>query len=346
MAQHKAPTAVTIAPTSAETPLQPLVQRFWIPAAFVAVAVAGAILFWQWKKQQTQAEARSTWGQLASKLSTDPATRLPEADPAVMSQIAVQERDNATGAWARLLEARGYADRKSFDQALAALDALRAEHPEHPLVRQSYPVVAGAASQSVIDLMQASLRAQKEWEATHSSLFSNPPPPTNGPKVRLNTTKGAIVVQLYPDKAPRHVENFLKLAQAPGTEGYNGTKFHRTIPGFMIQGGDPNSRSEDVTSWGQGGPDYTIPPEPNDLSHFAGVLSMAKKPTDYESSGSQFFITTNDAHHLDGVHTVFGVVVEGMDVVQQIASGEIAKDSGDRPASPVVLESVEVLPGS
>jgi cyclophilin family peptidyl-prolyl cis-trans isomerase len=154
------------------------------------------------------------------------------------------------------------------------------------------------------------------------------------------------VVQLYPDKAPNHVANFLKLAQAPGTEGYSGTKFHRTIPGFMIQAGDPNSRSEDVTSWGQGGLDYTIPPEPSDLSHFAGVLSMAKKPTDFESSGCQFFITTNEAHHLDGVHTVFGAVVEGMDVVQQIASGEIAKDSGDRPANPVTIESVEVLPGS
>jgi cyclophilin family peptidyl-prolyl cis-trans isomerase len=112
----------------------------------------------------------------------------------------------------------------------------------------------------------------------------------------------------------------------------------------MIQGGDPNSKDANATAtWGQGGPGYTLPQEQGALYHFAGVLSMAKKESDWESSGSQFFITVAPAHHLDGQYTIIGAVIEGMDVAKQIASGEIAKDTADRPATPAILQSAEVL---
>jgi peptidyl-prolyl cis-trans isomerase B (cyclophilin B) len=159
--------------------------------------------------------------------------------------------------------------------------------------------------------------------------------------VRIETSAGAVELALLRDLAPKHVENFLKLC----AEGYYvGTRFHRVQADFMIQGGDPNSKGDDRSSWGQGGPDHTIPAEPNDWHHFAGVLSGAKKPGDAESSGSQFFITTEPAHHLDGQHTIFGAVVSGMDVVRAIASAPLAEGKIDQPAEPVTIQSTTVLP--
>jgi cyclophilin family peptidyl-prolyl cis-trans isomerase len=125
---------------------------------------------------------------------------------------------------------------------------------------------------------------------------------------------------------------------------YDGTKFHRVVRGFMIQGGDPNSKDKDPSEWGQGGPDYTIAPEPSGLYHFAGVLSAAKKPGDKEESGSQFFLTSDPAHYLDGEHTVFGQVTAGQEVVRAIAQAPVAQEgSRDRPLTPVAIDSVEVV---
>jgi len=145
-------------------------------------------------------------------------------------------------------------------------------------------------------------------------------------------------VGLYAKKTPLHTENFLRLCR----EGYyDGTRFHRVIADFMIQGGDPNSRNADAPeTWGQGGPETTIPAEITDLKHFKYVLAAAKKGTDVDSSGSQFYITTGEAHHLDGVHTVFGLVLEGKDVVDAIGSAPV---TGDRPDEPVVLLGTDVL---
>src|SRR5262245_40828806 len=134
MAEHKAPTAVTIAPTREASGLQLWLARYWVHLLILAACVGGAILFLEHQKRQKVATAKSTWGELASKITSDPMTRMLEGDPAVMSQVAQAQRDNATGAWARLLEARGYLDAQQYDQALAALQQLRTEHPNHPLV--------------------------------------------------------------------------------------------------------------------------------------------------------------------------------------------------------------------
>ena len=141
----------------------------------------------------------------------------------------------------------------------------------------------------------------------------------------LDTNLGRIVLRFFDDKAPGHVANFKKLAR----EGfYDGTKFHRVIPGFMIQGGDPNSRSENRSIHGTGGPGYKINQEFNDTPHDRGILSAARSG-DPNSAGSQFFLMHKRSPHLDGQYTVYGEIVEGLDVVDKIVA--LPRDSRDNP---------------
>ena len=148
----------------------------------------------------------------------------------------------------------------------------------------------------------------------------------------IETNFGNIVIQLFPDVAPGHVENFVKLAQ----DGfYDGTTFHRVIPGFMIQGGDPNSKDEDRSNDGQGGPGFTINAEFSDVPHKRGILSMARAQ-DPNSAGSQFFIVVKDSNFLDGQYTVFGEVIEGMDVADKIVN--VKRDGNDNPLEKVTMK--------
>lgn len=149
------------------------------------------------------------------------------------------------------------------------------------------------------------------------------------------TTKGqsigVIVLKFFPDVAPGHVNNFIKLSQ----EGfYNGTTFHRVIPGFMIQGGDPNSKTPDRSSHGMGGPGYKVKAEFNSTPHKRGIVSMARA-NDPDSAGSQFFICVSDANFLDWQYTVFGEVESGMDVADKIVG--MKRDGRDNP-----LERAEI----
>ena len=146
---------------------------------------------------------------------------------------------------------------------------------------------------------------------------------------------GTMKAELYPDIAPITVQNFIDLA----SKGfYNGLIFHRVIPGFMIQGGDPEGT-------GMGGPGYTIKGEftrngvKNDLKHTRGVLSMARA-MDPDSAGSQFFIMHEDSPHLDGQYAAFGKLIEGIEVVDQIAS--VRTDYNDRPLEPQQIEIMTV----
>src|SRR5438477_415945 len=149
----------------------------------------------------------------------------------------------------------------------------------------------------------------------------------------LHTNQGAIEVELFAEDAPKTVDNFEKLAR----EGfYDGVVFHRVIPDFMIQGGDP-------TGTGTGGPGYTFADEPNRHRVVRGALAMANAGPD--TNGSQFFVVTADAcPWLDGKHTVFGRVVEGMDVVDAISN--VARDTRDKPREPVTIGRVELVEDS
>ena len=155
----------------------------------------------------------------------------------------------------------------------------------------------------------------------------------------VKTSEGTMVLEFYPDLAPGHVENFKKLAKKGF---YDGTCFHRVIKGFMIQGGDPNTKDESAkNSWGQGGPGYTIKAEFNAKHHARGILSMART-SDPNSAGSQFFICHGDAGFLDGQYTVFGKLIKGDDVLEKI--GTAATEGPDRPVKRVTVESVKIVP--
>ena len=147
----------------------------------------------------------------------------------------------------------------------------------------------------------------------------------------IETRFGKIEIRLLPEVAPNHVENFIKLSQSGF---YDGTLFHRVIQGFMIQGGDPNTRDQDKSKYGMGGPGYTVKAEFNDRSHVRGAVSMARSQ-DPDSAGSQFFIVVKDSNFLDRQYTVFGEVVSGMEVADEIVSQQ--RDGQDNP-----LERIEM----
>lgn len=148
----------------------------------------------------------------------------------------------------------------------------------------------------------------------------------------IETKFGEIEIKFFPDVAAGHVKNFIKLAKGGF---YDGTIFHRVIPGFMIQGGDPNTKGPDRATWGTGGPGYTVAAEFNQLPHKRGILSMARR-SEPDSAGSQFFIVVKDTPSLDGKYTVFGEVTKGMDVVDKIV--ELPTDPRDVPEERVEIK--------
>ncbi len=141
----------------------------------------------------------------------------------------------------------------------------------------------------------------------------------------IETKFGNIELKFFPEVAPNHVNNFIELAKKGF---YDGTTFHRVIPGFMIQGGDPNSKDADRSKHGMGDPGYKLKAEFNEKSHKRGILSMARS-RHHDSAGSQFFICVADATFLDRQYTIFGEVTEGIDVVDKIVSQP--RDSRDNP---------------
>jgi peptidyl-prolyl cis-trans isomerase B (cyclophilin B) len=152
----------------------------------------------------------------------------------------------------------------------------------------------------------------------------------------ITTKFGQIVLRFFPEVAPKHADNFIKLAKE---KFYDGTTFHRVIPDFMIQGGDPNSKSPDRATHGKGGPGYAIPAEFSDRPHKRGTLSMARGAQP-DSAGSQFFICLSESPDLNGQYTVFGEVVSGMEVADRIANEP--RDKKDNPLERVDMK-VEII---
>ena len=149
----------------------------------------------------------------------------------------------------------------------------------------------------------------------------------------ISTSKGTIKVELFTEKAPVTTANFIKLA---GDGFYDGTIFHRTLPGFMIQGGCPDGT-------GMGGPGWSVDAEFNDTKHTRGILSMARSQ-DPNSAGSQFFICHGDADFLNGEYTAFGRLTDGDDVLDAIANAATQPGGeGSKPVEPVKIESAEVI---
>lgn len=151
-------------------------------------------------------------------------------------------------------------------------------------------------------------------------------------KATIKTKFGDMELKFYPDVAPKHVENFLTLAKSGF---YNGTIFHRVIPGFMIQGGDPNTKDPNKPdTYGMGGPNHKVKAEFNSIPHRRGIVSMART-NDPNSAGSQFFIVVKDSNFLDGQYTVFGEVVKGIEVADKIVN--LQRNSRDLPTERVEI---------
>jgi len=155
----------------------------------------------------------------------------------------------------------------------------------------------------------------------------------------IETKFGNIEIEFFPNKAPGHVKNFKSLAKSGF---YNGTLFHRVIPGFMIQGGDPNSKQADRDMHGSGGPGYTIKAEFNDTPHARGIVSMARAGHP-DSAGSQFFIVVKDAGFLDGQYTAFGKVTQGIEVVDKIVEQIIAENRKAGVPDEIILRGCEQI---
>ena len=200
---------------------------------------------------------------------------------------------------------------------------------------------AAAAEQARQDSIAAALQAQKE--KTADELFAKLP---EEPVFDIETNLGTIKVKLY-SKTPKHRDNFAKLA----LKGYyDGLLFHRVINNFMIQGGDPNTRnttSEGKQTWGQGGPGYTIPAEfVPEYKHKKGALAAARRGDvanpKKESSGSQFYLVQSpeSCAQLDGEYTVFGETIQGIDIIDRIAS--VATEVNDRPKMEVKIKSISL----
>lgn len=155
----------------------------------------------------------------------------------------------------------------------------------------------------------------------------------------ITTSEGTMVVEFWPDAAPKTVENFKTLAKKGF---YDGTCFHRVIKGFMIQGGDPLTKDAKMEArWGTGDPGYKVKAEFNDRSHVRGVLSMARS-NHPDSAGSQFFICHGDPKFLDRQYTAFGKLIKGDDVLEKIATTPTRP--GDRPVSRMAVESIKIVP--
>lgn len=153
------------------------------------------------------------------------------------------------------------------------------------------------------------------------------------PRAIIKTKYGEIELKFYPELAPKHVENFVKLAK----DGfYNGTIFHRVIPGFMIQGGDPNTKDANKKeTYGMGGPGYTLKAEFNETPHKRGILSAARQGGNVDTAGSQFFIVVEDSRFLDRQYTAFGEVTKGLGVADKIVN--LPRDSRDLPSERVEM---------
>ena len=158
-----------------------------------------------------------------------------------------------------------------------------------------------------------------------------------GKIAELHTTAGEIDIRFFPELAPNHVNNFISLAEKGF---YDGTKFHRVIPNFMIQGGDPNSKDDSAKHlWGTGGSGTNVKGEFSNKSHKRGIVSMARS-TSRDSASSQFFIVVKDSPSLDGDYSVFGEVVKGMDVADKIVSAP--KGANDRPNDPTAITKIVI----
>jgi peptidyl-prolyl cis-trans isomerase B (cyclophilin B) len=220
--------------------------------------------------------------------------------------------------------------------ATIALAACAPANKDAGTTAQDTTMASASQSQTTATTSAAQTTTASIPSAPKAVAEEKPMSSYEGKIAELHTSSGEIDVRFFPDVAPKHVKNFLDLAEKGF---YNGTKFHRVIPGFMIQGGDPNTISGSPSSWGTGGSGTNVPAEFSKIKHTRGILSMARS-NDPNSASSQFFLMVADYPSLDGKYSVFGEVTKGMDVADKIVSAPTGPN--DRPNNPTTINKIVV----
>lgn len=343
MAQkHAAPTQVSIAPLKEESALEQFVAQYWKPALAIGICVTAWVLIGQYRSEQAKASEDQSWNTLAGHVEIERVLFSSESNDSPPLDQAVDEvNGSVAGPWARAVQVRQKLNIGDVEGAELALNQLESDFPSHVLTSAQFDVGGEdeSATTSIVANLRSAIESEKAWRAANPRLFGLPELPADSPKVKIVTSKGAITVGLFSERAPLHAENFLSNCK----EGaYNGTRFHQVVEGTRVIGGDANSKSDNIASWGQGESEAEIERETNDLWHFPGVLAMESKPGANGSHDSIFYFTSGEAHELDNQNTVFGVVLEGMDVIEAMDAVELDGESL-RPKEPISIESTEVL---
>lgn len=338
MAQHKAATEITLVHEE-RSKFAEVVDRYKWHAAGALVVVSGVILFQASRANSAVSGRRAEWNTVYEAMMN------PDDRAAALGRAA-DEVDGSLVSWvqffqAGILAAGGDPDEVKQARSIAAT-AVSGDNVHPVLDGLQFTYEEGAEAMSPGRAMESRLTTEVSWiEELGSGIYGNPLPPESATKVELVTEKGTIVVALYDDLAPEHASNF---AEKASSGFYDGTLFHRTVNGELIQGGDPNTIDGEPETWGQGGPGHKVPNEETGLIHVAGVLAAAKMGGEAESSGSQFYITTVPKHReFDERYVVYGTVLEGLDVVKAIAEAPTEEDNVERPIDPVKLQSAKVL---
>lgn len=342
MAQHKAPTEVTIAAHEEKSLLAEFVEKHWMKGALVAVAITGFILFTQYQNQKKAEEVDQSWNLLMGEVEQDRQTGRLVGDSTKLAAVASELKGTDAGPWALFLEAQSlHADAKDTE-AVATLARLKEEYPDHPLMTERYKFGESATLITVPEQMTKIFAAEGKWRAEHPGLYENPAPAPGSPRVRIKTSEGDVLVALYSDRAPKLSENFQKLA---GEGFYDGTFVHQVAPGLIAVAGDPVSRDGDAEDWGTEGADYTVEKEDTGLSNFGGYLGMVVKPGDEDPNGSLFYLTAGPVHFFNHRNVVFGKVVEGLDIVENLSNAATEAPS-TRPLNPIEILGTEIVPGT
>ena len=343
MAKHRAPSQVEIASTFERTMLHEFVDRYWKVGAGIAVLGAAIAILVEVQSRSGQESVDASWNRLGEELNYNflfGAGPVSIPSGSVLKLLSDELGEGSAGAWASALVVGREVEDEEWSQAEGTLREFQSSHPDHILCSQPlYPAPEEGSLETLSRHIEDRASRMKSWEASHPLLFANPELPADAPRVRITTDKGSIVVGLYTDRAPKHAEAFL--AHVESGE-YTGSKFHFVTAETLIQGGDPNSVDGEKETWGRGGMEDPLDPEVDpQLRHFEGVLAAPQVTSVRGKSSSwQFYLTAKADHAKDGANTVFGRVLEGIEVVRLISNESATEGS---PENPVAIEGTEVL---
>lgn len=336
MPEHKSPTQVTLSTGEGTSELHGVVARYWKPAAILVGIAATVILVSVVKSERRVKAAHSAWNRVRKDVQFG--FMVEPAPTAVLGGLEEELAGSKVVPWIRAISIGGLLEEGKSAAASDSARSLASSWPDHALSRVGFfSGESGGPRMSLPAWIESALATSASFEEARKDLSANPVPSEMSPRVVIKTTVGDIVVALFADLSPRHAENFLKLC----SDGfYDGTRIHRLVQGQYLEAGDPNSRTEGSEDWGTGGPGYSIPHEGAKAWNYKYAVTSVQADDNYSSNGSQFRIMLSDVHSFDGASSVFGVVVDGTAVLDELGAAEV---SGARPTNPVTIQSTEVM---